>query len=699
MKNLNTKSLMVITIIFSSVFVMPMAVFGQEKDYDDVLDLNQVDVGIFEGFSGGFGALFGNHLGYGGRILGSIFEALFLNDFNLSKFEMLGSTFVLSVNRTFREYGTYNFDDELDTRDIYVFPQEYVDNPENELITGVTSTNMGHAYCIVDKHGEFDYVVEVGVAATLIIWDSDKSFITAVSKLLNFFRRILTYQDEGIPINQEIIREGVSLLTWFLIHINDIFTGDELFIMNPITWQRLDIIPSAEVGKEFSITKSWYLTGNDTDHTNNQNIESDVLNGPALLDFWNATAQSKRDSYTQWLLTPTHGNIAETFWTQFSFDLIQLWIKNFEIHIDVGEILEAVGGGGGSPEVLIANAFKGCNIEFYLFTHHLAGAFLYNDTDASQDITAIYTPVDIDPATTVNIPTSTELTHRLILGQVYGGFQFVKPTIDPSNKSISWGINILNSEISAVPLGVDLNSYLDAPKESISYIHFGFTFEPKIDRELGAAHGLVKLNQFFAPWNDPNSPYANSPIPGLDLAIIYVSTVLHFELAIATQGEIPEAPETILDQSHYNRTEKKLMVGNYIGARAQDELEFVDIAGYDYEYGSELSKTTAPASTSIIPLAVWLMEHERHDSYVIAGGEEVSTFASDIRVQTELSVMVYAVCYPQFEDGSGIWHDPTFSVFMVFEGEGFWALIVLIAGVGLVGVATILIKRRKDRRF
>jgi hypothetical protein len=93
------------------------------------------------------------------------------------------------------------------------------------------------------------------------------------------------------------------------------------------------------------------------------------------------------------------------------------------------------------------------------------------------------------------------------------------------------------------------------------------------------------------------------------------------------------------------------------------------------------------------------MEHERHDSYVIQGGEEVSTFASDIRVQTELSVMVYAVCYPQFEDGSGIWHDPTFSVYMVFEGEGFWALIVLIAGVGLVGVATILIKRRKDRRF
>jgi LPXTG-motif cell wall-anchored protein len=36
---------------------------------------------------------------------------------------------------------------------------------------------------------------------------------------------------------------------------------------------------------------------------------------------------------------------------------------------------------------------------------------------------------------------------------------------------------------------------------------------------------------------------------------------------------------------------------------------------------------------------------------------------------------------------------------MVFEATSFWALILLVAGVGLLGVATILIKRRKDSRF
>ncbi len=699
MKNLNTKSIMVISIVLASSFTMPIVAMGQENDNGDIFNIDQVDIGIFERFKGGFGAIFSDYLGYGGSILGSVFETLFLQGLNLTKYEILGSVFVLSANRTHHEQGTYNFDDELDTRDEYIAHPDYVNMDEVGIVTNMTSEEMGTPYCVVEKHGEFDYVVEVGAAVTLIIWDYDRSFITAANKLLSFFNRILFYQLEGIELNKEIIQEGISLITWFLIHINDIFTGDELFILNPITWQKLDIMPSTEPGKEFNITKNWYITGNDLDPLNDEAIETDVTNGSLLLDLWNTTAQNRKDSYMEWFLTPTQGQVGEAIWTQFSFDLIQLWIKNFEIHVDVAAILNAVsGGGGGSPESIIASAFEGCNIDFYLFTHHLAGAFLYNDTDLSQDISVFYTPTYA-----AQVPFSTELTHRLVLGQSYGGFRFDKPEIDPSNKSISWGISILNSEVSTVPIGVDLNSYLDAPKENLDYIHFGFRFEPKINSTLGASEGLVKLNQFFSPWNDPNNCYAHSAISDLDLAIIYVSAVLHFELDIETRQQAldnpPEIPPELLQAEHYKNTRNRLMIGDYIGAAARDELEFVDIAGPDYEYGNESSRLTAPASTSIIPIEVWLMENERHDSFTIANGEEVINFASSIRIRTDLSVMVYAVCYPQFEDGSGIWHDPTFSVYMVFEGEGFWALIVLIAGVGLVGVATILIKRRKDQRF
>ncbi len=694
MKSINTKSLMIFTILLVSIASMPIMVNGQEITTDDVFKLDQVDAGIFEGFQGGFGALFGQNLGYGGKIFESIFELLFLQSLDFSEHEMLDNVFVLSASHTENFTGTYNFADEGDIRDIYFAPHEYMNMPEVETLTSMSHTDIGHAYCVVEKNGEFTYNLEVGAGVTLVIWDNDRSFITAANKLINFFKKVWV-QTEVLEreLSRELIKEGVSLLTWFLIHINDIFTGDELFILNPITWQKLTITP----GAEFDITKSWYITGNDSSlNPTDDSIENDVVNGMALLDLWNTTAQGRKDNYMQWLLTPTLGEIAETIWTQFSFDLIQLWVKNFEIHIDVGAILDAATG-GGNQEAAFINAFNGCNIEFYLFTHHLAGAFLYNDIDDSQDISANYTPIIVD-GESIDVPQSTELTHRLILGTV-DNFNFLKPTINPNNKSISWGLNATGTTITAVPLGIDLYSYIDAPEENLEYIYFGFTFEPGVDKEVGAAHGLLKLDQFFAPWNDPEAYGANSPIAGLDLAIIYVSTVLHFELDIATEGEIPDQPEELLQEEHYNSTEHKLMVGNYLGTKAQDELEFIDIAGPDYEYGSESARLTDPASTSMIPILVWIMEHEQHDTYTVEGGGEVSTYSSDIRVQVEFNVLVWAVCYPKFEDGSGIWHDPTFSVYMVFQSEEFWALIVLIAGVGLVGVATVLIKRRKDSRF
>ncbi|MCK4779197.1 MAG: hypothetical protein KAT57_03370, partial [Candidatus Lokiarchaeota archaeon] len=230
-------------------------------------------------------------------------------------------------------------------------------------------------------------------------------------------------------------------------------------------------------------------------------------------------------------------------------------------------------------------------------------------------------------------------------------------------------------------------------------IYFGFTFIPMKDEETGAAKGIVKLDQNFAPWNGGTGP--NSDITGLDLAIIYVSTVLHFHLNVAVNEE-PDDPEVILDPDEdYIESSHELKVGNYIGGRATDKLDFVDIAGPYYELGNvEDTATRYNASTGILPLVLWKWEMERHDTFELGDGSESKTYASDIRIRTEFNVMVYAVCYPEFNgDGEGVWHDPTFSVYMVFEDEGFWALVVLIAGVGLVGVATILIKRRKDRSY
>ena len=208
------------------------------------------------------------------------------------------------------------------------------------------------------------------------------------------------------------------------------------------------------------------------------------------------------------------------------------------------------------------------------------------------------------------------------------------------------------------------------------------------------------MDQFFAPWNDPADPHSNNDIAGLDLAIVYLSTMLHFHLNVATLGENPEDPTTLLDPADdYDNQTHSLKVGNYLGRAFHDELAFVDIAGPDYTYGSVVTNSTAPASSAIIPLALYEGEIERHDTFVGGSGESYTTFATDIQLNVSFNVMAYAVCFPEFNNGTGIWHDPTFSVFMVFDVKGFWALILLVAGVGLVGVATILIKRRKDTRF
>ncbi|MFX1376143.1 MAG: hypothetical protein ACFFA0_10045 [Promethearchaeota archaeon] len=690
MKSINTKSLMVFTILFASFGSMPIVVNGEGKGINTSFNFDQVDPSVFSGFQKGFGSLFGENLGYAGALLGTVFETLFLQGLDLNSHETLKNVYVLSANTTRTIAGSRTFLPG-NNKEYYYFPADY------EI-----PANQGFAYCEVTKSGGYTFELEIGAAVTLVIWDNDRSFITAVNKLLDLFNEVMYYEDvldQELPV--DLIRKGIEVLTWFLIHINDIFTGDELFILNPITWQKMNIIPSG-----YTIDKTYWMSGLDyTIGGGDDTLVTDI--DPLYIADWTNNATTRNDIYVQWLLTPTlPGDLITTLWTQFSFDLIQLWIKNFEIHIDVAEILNAATGGGtGTPEQMMASAFGGCDIEFYLFTHHLAGAFLYEDTIPDEKISASYVtildnlgdPVLDSYGDPVQIPESSELTHRIVLTDVEN-FIFNKPTINSGDRSISWGITFSNANISAVPIFVDLDSYLGAQEEMLEYIYFGFTFIPTTDPDLGVAKGLIKLDQNFAPWNGGTGPNGN--IAGLDLAIIYVSTILHFHLNVALE-EKPDEPEVLLKEEDYINSTNELKVGNYISDEASQKLDFVDIAGPFYKYGSD--NATAPqynASTNILPLVLWKWEVDRHDTFTLQNGSTSQTFASDIRINTSFNVMIYAVCYPVFDGTAlGVWHDPTFSVYMVFQSEGFWALIVLIAGVGLVGVATVLIKRRKDSRF
>jgi len=181
----------------------------------------------------------------------------------------------------------------------------------------------------------------------------------------------------------------------------------------------------------------------------------------------------------------------------------------------------------------------------------------------------IYHEDGVTPVQGVN---SSEVTHRLLLKEV-GNFEFTKPYKSGANK-FSWGLTMHDAEITPVPVGVDPESYLSASPDYLENISFGFTFEPEVSGNVLKAP--IKLDQFFAPFNGDG--ISNNGIGELDLAILYVSTILHFSLKIDVLGEDTEDPSTWLnEEDDYYEETHSLRVGNYLGKSFSGKLEFVDI--------------------------------------------------------------------------------------------------------------------------
>ena len=704
MKNINFKTLMIATLFIVSMIYFPLMVLGQDEgEGDDVEESEQY--GAFEGFHGGFGGIFSENLGYGGNIIGSLFEMLLLDGVDLEEHETIEHTYVLSVSKEEIYDGSYDFEKEGDSMEIVYLPQAN-DTGGSWNQYNITGIN-GYPYCEITKEGGFDYNLTVGAALTLVVWDYDKSFIIAAQKVLDWAHRFREAEKKD-RVSRKLVAEGVQVLSWLLVHINEIFTGDELFVFNPIIWQTLEMDPwkgTDPLRNQFNITKTWRQSGDGTKVPQTK------------LDWWGVQAALLKDSHMQWLLRDfDEADLMETVWTQFSFDMLQLWVKEFYVEIDVGKVAE------GDD---IEDALEKADIEFYLFAHHLAGAFLYEDIiqenqtkpdgvitvqyeEAKDDITGL--PIEVN-GTTVMVPTSNEVRHRLILGTVED-FDFIEPKINEDDESVSWGLQLNNANMSAVPVGVDLNSYMKAPEENLDFIYFGLEFsleEEKPDKsgEIDI-YSELKLEHNFAPWNNGSGPNNLEVSDGeLDMAIIYVSGIIHFDLEIRDGKDVKEDNED--ETEGYKKDTHTLKVGDYLDPDNEDKLDFVDIAGPGYFLGDNITdRKLYPATTSIIPFALWEGTHESSGEYARDEDNEKEedtaedNFGGDVNAEAQVNVLLYAVCYPDFNgSGQGIWHDPTFSVYMVFTPEEpeFWALILLIAGIGLAGVATVLIKRRKDSKF
>ena len=112
MKKKNTKVFLVITIMVASFSVAPMMVAGYDYDNDDY-NLDQMGISGPEDLMhifGGLGSMFGR-IGYGGKILGRVFEMLLMDEIltDFSQNEVMPGVYVISAFSEEHYNGTRHF--------------------------------------------------------------------------------------------------------------------------------------------------------------------------------------------------------------------------------------------------------------------------------------------------------------------------------------------------------------------------------------------------------------------------------------------------------------------------------------------------------------------------------------------------------------------------------------------------------------
>jgi hypothetical protein len=679
-----------------------------------IIPTDPAELAVFpEQMFGALGNIFGMlaSVGPSGRSLGEVFKILFTNIF---EFQFVES----EINHVYQLSAFFN-----DTK-IYEVSHEgnetYWIWEDKYPTTGIGPNE--HPYLRISRTGNATITHSSGAAIVFIIWDNNDSFIKALNKVIftaqNVHSIIMdagdpsTWSDEKIfEIGSYIAGEVLSAITYLFFHINDIISGDELLIMNMITWEQY----SMDTTSDYAVDKTWYLA-------NDWNLNDDAPLGVEFngnLTNWDATATGEGDEYMKWLLAPPEAGIINRQWSRLSFNLIELWFKTFQININVSAIVEAVNNaaqGGGDPfeGVGLARVFHGLDIEIYLMTHSLLGFVAYDDFNANN-IPDVNRTIVAEGNVESEIITGSEAEYWFALGNV-GGFEFLEPElVDHNGKpGYKWSIRLTNVDMLAVPIGMSPSDVAAPVFDNLDYLELGFTFAPSLSEsvdtdgydlvpeyeEVQMASGIIKLDQYFDDWN--NGAPINPVLAGLDFAVIYVSTILHFrlhfevndiEVEVGQNGLVNSSDPEVTGNVQANGTIK---IGDYTGDLP---VAAVDIAGPEYNQtvAGGGASTTHPASTTTIPLAFLTFDASANMRYEDPGAPQQSFEAGGF-IAIESAILIYAVSYPTFDGtGDGIWHDPTFSVFMTWDNPGFWAVILVVAGISLVAVAAILITRRKNR--
>jgi hypothetical protein len=665
------KLILFLSIFLTSTIMMPTSIKENEADLKtSALTPNQ----FYDSFK-----IFGPN----GEMLAQLFDILFNQSLALDEHEILDGVYAFNASKNKDYSGTYHFGG--NDQEIHLLSWA---DANNDSVNDFADPGPGISYCVVSKVGSFNYTLNIKARVTLLVWDDDRSFADAMKRILDFAMLL-----HGQAPKEMLISAQSELFSWLLQNLNTIFSGDELFIFNPVAFQKIEFTPL----QGYDITKTWYNTG-----YNEIIDDDDFLIDPNVLFDWNATAGAVKDSRMQWLLSNVSGKpYSMQSYTTMSFDLIELWLKDLEISVNSGAL---------NGEYQSTGVFTGIKLESYLFRHELEGSYLYrdDDLDASIVVDVLEKVIAEEKPDLVLSGKKVEVADDVILAVI--GEMHVLPPEANGEENVTWAINLRDLQVSYQPIGIDMNSYMQAFRENLTFIDFKLTFtksagKPDTEGKVNAM-GNIKLEHDIAPWN--NGSGSKKDIAGLDLAMVYRSSIFHFKFDVTAQNLdlVNQTQPDIMDA--YDKTNNRLMIKNYLG-KGDNYLDFVDITGDNYILGQKadvnggpIGGTTYEANSANNLSGLWKLQGDACELHTGDIDTRKDDFSPDFSYNMSKNVMYYANCYSNFSDynAAGIWHDPAFHVYMVFirESSSFWPILLVIMGVGVAGLATILIIFFKRKR-
>ncbi|MHA1110639.1 MAG: hypothetical protein ACTSRE_06020 [Promethearchaeota archaeon] len=686
-------SLMVISVFAAMpAFMVPTAAQGGWNF--DTEDPENMPDQIFDGLAGAFGMFEG--LGPSGAALGQVFQILFENimDFQITEFKDVKHVYILNATTTETYNDTWSYDDD---EMYFIWKERY--QASTTLIDPEESP-----YVRIQREGSVNVTHTVGASVVFLIWDNDDSFVTAINKVITAAQNVKAAIEAGTYSDEElialIVSEIVEALVYLFFHINDIINGDELIVLNMVTWESITM----ETSSDYAVTKTYAVW-------DDWNLEDDIAINPADLAAWNVQATADDDDFMMWLMEPANAIGAQTIeFSKFSFNIIEIWLKTFQININVDNMMDMLlnGTSGPEPEYALYEIFQGLEIDIYILTHSLFAFIAYDDVDA-DGIPSVDRTIVTEGDVTSEFVTDSEAEYYFVPKFNAEDVIFHEPEVvtdSDGDKGVKWGIELQNVLFSAIPIGMGYQDVVSPQTNTLDYIELGFTFVPKLKEvvdpdgysglapdmdEVKMSKSVLKLDQYFAAWQG-----GMGPLLGLDFAVVYMSTIIHFHLVFAVGALETNEQAGLIDEGFQNESVQatgEIKIGDETGSLP---VAGVDIAGPGYYLDGDYG-TVYPAATTTIPLA-WMNMTASSQATYIDTDNPTNSFQAGGFLELETAILIYAVSYPEW-DGSGaqIDHDPTFSVFMTWDNPGFWAVILVVAGISLVAVAAILITRRKNR--